>query len=519
MKKVILFLTTLILFFTLTSCRSKDEPIELLESQSMVMYVGQTGEFDEKYQYSTTDVDVIELVSNSYTTLKEGSAVVTVRDGKNKVGVYLIAVYGNKVVKLEDLKLVNEPSNLVNKQELKLEYEKHPADANDFDAIVWESLNPDVATIDRFGNVTALKTGEVTFVLTAINTNIKKEFKFNVLPRETIFELNYSKIVGIVGQTEKILDINVVTDYEFDGSVTWFSDNDSIVNVTQDGTTSFLKAGEANVGITGVINGQEVSYKTKVVVLNDIGYEVIRTPLELQEIANTSGYYMLGNDIDMKDAVSEGGDLYNDGKGFMPLFDSAENSFKGIFDGNGFSIYNMYINRPNDVFVAFMRYISAEEGNEGIIKRLSFVGGEITGGNYTSVFYANASGYGSTNSGLRDCYVEMNLKSVGSLSCLVGNNKGLIDNCIVNVTFEAVTDVYLFALNHTGLEPGLGVRNCVFIGEYGDVKYANVSNGGFIAKCYKISKDEISTYKFKMGENWIWNEGSLPKVKGVAYEE
>ena len=518
MKKLILFFTTLILFFTLSSCR-KEEPIELLESESIVMYVGQSGEFNAKYEYSTTDVEVIELIDNTYRTLKEGSAVVTVRDGKNKIGVYLIAVYGNKVVKLEDLKLVDAPSNLVNKQNIRLQYETYPIDANNFDAIVWESLNPEVATIDRYGNVTPLKTGEVTFVLTAVNGNVQKEFKFNVLPRQTVFELSYSKIVGLVGQTEKILDVNVITDYEFDGNVTWFSDDESIVSVTQDGTTSFLKAGQTNVGIKSVINGEDLIYKTNVVVLEDVGYEVIRTPLELQEIGNTSGYYMLGNDIDMKASVSEGGDLYNDGKGFMPLFENAANSFKGVFDGNGFTIYNMYINRPNDVFVSFMRYISAEEGNEGIIKRLSFVGGEIIGGNYTSVFYSNASGYGSVNSGLRDCYVEMTIKSVGSLSCLVGNNKGLVENCIVNATFESVGDTYLFALNHTGLEAGLGIRNCVFIGEYGDVKYANLDNGGSIGKCYKIKAGEVADYTFRMGDNWIWEKGGLPKVKGVSYEE
>ena len=220
----------------------------------------------------------------------------------------------------------------------------------------------------------------------------------------------------------------------------------------------------------------------------------------------------------MAPAVAEDGVLYNDGKGFMPLFEDAKKSFKGVFDGNGFTIYNMYINRPNDVFVAFMRYISAEEGNEGVIKRLSFVGGSITGGNYTSVFYANASGYGSEESGVRDCYVEMSLNSVGSLSCLVGNNKGKVENCIVNVDYEAEGVVYQFALNHTGLEAGLGVFNCVFIGET-DAKTANITNGGSVGKCVKVAEDKIATYTFKMGDNWTWEKGSLPKVKGVTYEE
>ena len=518
MKKIIIFLTAFLLFFTLNSCKKKVE-YELLESKSLTLYVGETGQFEDGYEYSTLDTEVIELNNNSYRTLKEGSAVVTVNQGDFKVGVYLIAVYGNKVVELTDLDLANKPANLTKLTPIKLECKTVPEDANNYDAIVWESLNPEVATVDKYGNVNPLTMGEVTIKLTAVNANISKEFKFTVLPRETVFEINHSKIVGICGNTEKVLETVILTDLSFDGNVTWFSENEQIVTVTSDGTTTFVAPGTTNVGIKGTIDGKEVTYKTEVVVLEDQGYTVIRTPLQLQEIGNESGYYMLGNDIDMTEAVSKGGKLYNDGKGFMPLFEDAKNAFKGVFDGNGFAIYNMYINRPNDVFVAFMRYISSEEGSEGLIKRLSFIGGEITGGNYTSVFYANASGYGSKDSGVRDSYVEMTLKSIGSLSLLVGNNKGMVENCIVNVEYEAVGDAYLFALNHTGLERGLGIKNCVFIGNAGTLGWANLENGGSVSKCKKITKEEVATFEFAMGDNWTWEKGSIPKVKGVTYEQ
>ena len=516
MKRLLLFFAAFILLFSFASCKGKE--VELLESKSLVLAVGETGAFEEGFEYSTTDVEIIELTNNSYRTLKEGSAVVTVRQGENKVGVYIIAVCGTQTVNLKDLTLVEQPSNLTVSEIVKLEYKKDPVNANDYDAIIWESSNPEIATIDRYGNVTPLKMGEVTITLTAVNTQVKKEFKFTVLPRATVFEINYSRIVGIVGNAEEILSTNIITDYSFDGTVTWFSDDESIVTVDQEGKTTFVKAGSTFVGIKGIIDGKEVSYRTEVVVLEDMGYKVLRTPVDLQEIGNTSGNYMLGNDIDMKEAVSEGGELYNDGKGFMPLFEDAKNSFKGVFDGNGFTIYNMYINRPNDVFVAFMRYISAEEGNEGIIKRLSFVGGEITGGNYTAVFYSNASGYGSVNSGLRDAYVNMTVKSIGSLSTLVGNNKGLVENCIVNVEYEAAGDMYPFALNHTGLEEGLGINNCVFIGDYQGTNYANTTNGGFVTNSIVITKDQIASYDFNMGNNWIWVKGSLPILKGVTHE-
>lgn len=525
MKKIICYLLLFVLFFTLVSC-DDDNPIEQYENivyeslggQIMTFYIGQTGQFPEGFAYTTTDTDVIEISGNSYKTLKEGKAVVIIEKDSNKIGVYVIAVYGSKQVALNDLIVSDVPQNLTIAEVVKLDYQKDPIEANDFETIVWSSSNPSIASVDKDGYITPLRMGEVTITLSAINTNVKKEFKFTVLPRETKFELNHDEIVGVRDTEEQVLETNILTDYNFDGTVTWFTEDPSIVEVSQDGTTKFLKPGTTYVGIKGEIDYKEVSFKCKVTVLEDMGYTIIRTPLQLQEIENTSGNYMLGNDIDMQEAVSKGGLLYNNGLGFMPLFENKENAFEGIFDGNGFAIKNMYINRPNDTFVAFMRYISSVEGKEGLIKNLAFEGGEITGGNYTAVFYANCYGYGSANSGLRDCYVDMKVSSIGSLSCLVGNNKGLVENCIVNVEFDAVGDAYLFALNHTGLEEGLGVTNCVFVGDAKNASFAKLTNGGFAEECYKISESQVSTFEFNMGVNWSWTQGSLPTLKGVAYE-
>ncbi len=530
MKRIFSFLLMFVLFFTLVACNEDNSSdtddkteemiydFETLGGEMMIFYIGQTGEFPEGFTYLTNDTDVIELNGNSYKTLKEGKAVVTIEKDKNKLGVYVIAVYGSKQVELSDLILTNKPNHLTIAEVVKLEYQKDPIDANNYEAIVWSSSDESIATVDKNGNVTPLKMGNVTIYLTAINTNVKKEYNFTVLPRETRFELNFDEMIGICDTTEKVLIPYVLTDFSFDGNITWFTDDSSIVEITQDGTTSFKNPGTTYVGIKGIINSEEVYFKCKVTVMDDMGYTIIRTPVELQEIGNTSGYYMLGNDIDMKEACSKGGDLYNNGKGFMPLFENAANAFVGVFDGNGFSIKNMYINRPNDVFVAFMRYISSVEGKEGIIKNLAFEGGEIIGGNYTSVFYANCTGYGSVNSGLRDAYVNMKVSSIGSLSCLVGNNKGLVENCIVNVLFDAVGDAYLFALNHTGIEEGLGVNNCIFIGDSQGKEFAKLINGGFAKNCFKISTSEVNEFEFNMGENWSWTKGSLPRLKGVFYE-
>ena len=525
MKKLMTFLLTLVLFFTLVSCGKDDEssgntyPVyELLGGQTLTLYVGQTGNFEEGYTYSTTDTDVISINGTTFTTLKAGSASITVTKDENKLGVIIVAVYGRKDVALNDLVLVNKPDYLTIANVIKLEYQKDPIDATNYEAIVWSSSDSSIATVDKDGYVTPLKMGEVTITLTAVNTNVKKEYTFTVFPRETIFELNYDEIVGVCDTVEKVLVPDILTDYEFDGNVTWFSENEEVVQVSQDGTTTFCDPGTTYVGIKGVIDNKEITYKCKVTVLDDEGYTIIRTPIELQEIANTSGYYMLGNDIDMAQACSEGGDLYNNGNGFMPLFDSAENAFVGVFDGNGFSIKNMYINRPNDVYVAFMRYISAVEGKEGLIKNLSFEGGEIKGGNYTAVFYSKCHGYGSKDAGLRDAYVNMKVSSVGSMSCLVGDNEGYVENCVVQVEIDALGKVCLFGLNTTGLEEGLGFNNCYFIGNAQGAELAKIQNTATMTNCHALTEAQASTFEFNLGNNWSWTKGSLPVLKGVAHE-
>ena len=170
MKRLLLFFAAFILLFSFASCKGKE--VELLESKSLVLAVGETGAFEEGFEYSTTDVEIIELTNNSYRTLKEGSAVVTVRQGENKVGVYIIAVYGTQTINLKDLTLVEQPSNLTVSEIVKLEYKKDPVNANDYDAIIWESSNPEYT--GYYAGATGLTDTELKLALRKIITQENK---------------------------------------------------------------------------------------------------------------------------------------------------------------------------------------------------------------------------------------------------------------------------------------------------------------------------------------------------------
>ncbi len=67
--------------------------------------------------------------------------------------------------------------------------------------------------------------------------------------------------------------------------------------------------------------------------------------VQLQEVSNNlSAYYELANDIDCSDTEN-----WNGGKGFDPIGD-VNNAFTGTFDGEGYEISNMTIDRADDTF-------------------------------------------------------------------------------------------------------------------------------------------------------------------------
>ena len=108
------------------------------------------------------------------------------------------------------------------------------------------------------------------------------------------------------------------------------------------------------------------------------GYVGVYTKDDLDYIRlDMSGKYILMNDIVFVDSDFEkGGDFYNSGKGWSPIGTSST-QFKGVFDGNGYTIKNLYINETK-AYVGLFGYASG-----ATIKNLTLDKAEVTGGNYT----------------------------------------------------------------------------------------------------------------------------------------
>ncbi len=111
--------------------------------------------------------------------------------------------------------------------------------------------------------------------------------------------------------------------------------------------------------------------------------------VKLSKMSNNSqikgGRFVLANDIDMS--------AYSTGEGFEPI--AKYGGFKGMVNGNGYVIRNLYINRPNEANVALIGGAHVEVRNLGL-ENVDITGKNDTGG---------IVGQGQMN-GLINCYVK-----------------------------------------------------------------------------------------------------------------
>ena len=113
---------------------------------------------------------------------------------------------------------------------------------------------------------------------------------------------------------------------------------------------------------------------------------------ELVMICNeypADGYYYLTGDIDLSYALSEYGDYYNGGKGWEPIGNS-NTPFKGTFDGRGYTIKGLSINRWGQEHIGLFGYTSGATIKNCKLDIVKIVGNNHVGGfagySYNSTF-------------------------------------------------------------------------------------------------------------------------------------
>lgn len=168
----------------------------------------------------------------------------------------------------------------------------------------------------------------------------------------------------------------------------------------------------------------------------------IRTAIDLASINDSQeslrGHYILANDIDLTYYLSSSGPGYNDGKGWNPIGTyhdvtdgtATRDAFNGIFDGNGFTISGLQINRSDEL--AYNAGLFGYVDSLGVIKNLTVrtSGAGLTVRSFSGVIAGNNQGnisncavYGSITN-----YSGENLFK--NLGLICGTNGGEIHNVI-----------------------------------------------------------------------------------------
>ena len=161
---------------------------------------------------------------------------------------------------------------------------------------------------------------------------------------------------------------------------------------------------------------------------------------ELQSINDDlDAHYILMNDIDASSTVG-----WNDGAGFVPI-GTFSDEFTGSFDGNGFNITGLYINR-DEPDIGLFGYV-----NRGDVRNVGLVDVNITSSrNWVGTlvgrtWYGNVSnsfvtgtvrGEGDTNVGgfiashmygvIKECYADVHVYGKDRIGGFVGFNRGFI---------------------------------------------------------------------------------------------
>ena len=198
----------------------------------------------------------------------------------------------------------------------------------------------------------------------------------------------------------------------------------------------------------------------------------ISTAEELAKLASMSnnsqikgGKYVLASDIDLS--------AYSTGEGFEVI---AENGgFRGVLDGNGYVIRNLYINRPDKSNVALIGGAHGPVINLGL-ENVEIIGKGTVGG---------IVGQGQMN-GLENCYVKGG--SIKSTS-IWGGTGGLAGDLSYTKVDSCWSDVEVSGANNVGGLVGsasVGVSNSYSLGNvsgkknvggiYGQSSYGTITN-------------------------------------------
>ncbi|NLR94074.1 InlB B-repeat-containing protein [Flammeovirga agarivorans] len=219
-------------------------------------------------------------------------------------------------------------------------------------------------------------------------------------------------------------------------------------------------------------------------------------------------YYKQTADIDAADTKN-----WNTGEGFRPM-GNTNKKFKGNYDGSGFTISNLYINRIVD-YVGLFGYID----KNGVVKNLQVTDMDITGDRYVG----GLSGYLNDASTLSNILLTGNVTARRFFGGVVG--EGNVSSVIENtITFVTLTGTGEASNNDNRAAGGIAgrfydksvIRNSYAVNNFN----VSLNKGGLVALSQTSIVIENSYWDTEIsGIDIADSENKFPDIKGLTTAE
>ena len=166
--------------------------------------------------------------------------VTTVEGGLKKTCTINVKEY------VESIKITNAPKQMNVNQDAYLKTEVKTDTASD-KSIYWTSSNTSVASVDQNGHVTAHKAGNVVITATAADGGgVSDSAVIRVIIPVSSIKLSKNRVVMYVGDTENVSATINPSNASIKG-IKWYSDDENIAKVYQDGDIVGINAGRTMV--------------------------------------------------------------------------------------------------------------------------------------------------------------------------------------------------------------------------------------------------------------------------------
>lgn len=216
---------------------------------------------------------------------------------------------------------------------------------------------------------------------------------------------------------------------------------------------------------------------------------LIFNPIQLNQMRNflnTSGvYFKLMNDVDLTDFLED----ENPTQGWQPVGTSSS-KFKGILDGNGKTIKNLWIKRASSSYIGLFGYTDG-----ATIINLT-IEADIKGSSYTAAF----SGY-SASSTFSNCHLSGNISGTTLVGGFIGNSNAVTLKTS-NTSTADVAGTGEYVGGYIGKAEGYGdIADCTLTSNsvsgtnnVGGICGANFGRSNEITNCYVHSSVSGSDY-------------------------